>query len=171
MILRNLALLTMICTVVPLFAAAQDGDPVIPFASEDPDMSAAIAQAQASLPLFLLNTVDENGYGPEGGYLKVSFKTGTFTEETEVIWVGPFLALDGENFVGLLANEPVNLGDLQLGDRVNFTYDQIMDWSVPSADGRTYGDFTTKVVIRRISPDQMESFAARFMPDPVPSEW
>ena len=78
----------------PLSALGQaEPDKVVPFDPNDADMNAAVAQAQKTLPLFLSNTVDDQGFGPDAGYLKVAFPVEDPVMNTENIWVGPFLAL------------------------------------------------------------------------------
>jgi len=73
-------------------AFAEEGDPVTEFSDNDVVMNKAIANAQATLPLFLCESVDAEGYGPQGGYLKVRIPTINATFSHENIWVGPFAA-------------------------------------------------------------------------------
>ena len=158
--------------VWPGIAAAQDGGaPVIPFSENDSVMNAAIADARASLPLFLANTLAEDGSGPDGGYLKVDFPVDADDLTAEVIWVGPFLALDAENYVGLLANAPVHMEGLALYDRVSFTHDMIVDWSLQSDTGQRYGDYTTRVIMRQLPTDESAPYVGMFMEPAYPVDW
>lgn len=168
----RLQLALIVGLIWPGIAAAQDGgDPVIPFSENDSVMNAAIAEAQASLPLFLANTLAADGSGPDGGYLKVDFPVNAADVTSEVIWVGPFLAQDAENYVGLLANAPVHMGGLALYDRVSFTNDMIVDWSLQSDTGQRYGDYTTRVIIGQLPKDESAPFAGMFMEPAFPVDW
>lgn len=166
------ALLTAALLSAPMILGAQaEPDPVIPFADDDAEMNAAIAEAQRTLPLFLLNSVDEDGYGHVGGYLKVGFPVKNAEINVENIWVGPFAVSDGENFIGLLANEPVAMGGLHSGDQVSFDYDMIVDWSIANESGTTWGDYTTRVIVDGLPAKQAAELAARFANPPVPASW
>lgn len=165
-----LAVVALIAMPVASFAEVAP-DPTVLFETDDPEMTKAIAAAQETLPLFLLNTVDDDGYGPNGGYLKVQFPVGTQPISNENIWVGPFLALNGADFVGLLANQPEAMPGLNAGDQVSFTYDMIVDWNLDAGGGQYYGDYTTRVVISRLSPEEAEALAGRFIDPSVPAEW
>ncbi len=164
--------LALALAFAPLSVLAQSKpDPTVTFDARDPQMSAAIAAARQSLPLFLSNTVNDEGYGPDGGYLKVAFRVKDPDVDHENIWVGPFLALDEENFVALLANEPRWMPGQHAGDQVRFTYDMIVDWNLDRGDGRYYGDYTTRVVATRLSEDEAAALRERFIDPPVPADW
>lgn len=128
---------------------AQEGDPITGFSDKDPVMNAAIATAQKTLPLFLCASVDDEGYGPPGGFLKVRYPATDADFTHEIIWVGPFAAWNGEDFAGFLANQPHAMGSLNRGDQIDFTYDMIVDWSWHADDRKTFGDFTTRVILKK----------------------
>ena len=141
-------------------AAAQQGDPTVTFATGDQMMNTAIEQAQMSLPLFLCETVNEEGYGPDGGFLKVSVPVSGVEVQNEIIWVGPFAAWDNENFAGILANQPNAMPGFNRGDQFDFTYDMIVDWSWSHPTGTVYGHYTTRVIYtQQGQTDQLAGFA------------
>ncbi|MEY1556032.1 DUF2314 domain-containing protein [Yoonia sp. R2331] len=147
------------------------GDPVTPFGSDDPTMNAAIAAAQKSLPLFLCQAVDDEGYGPGGGLLKVKIPVDHPEMTHEIIWVNPFAAWDGAEFAGLLANQPHALPGLNLGDQIGFDYDMIVDWAWYHPSGAQYGNYTTRVILEQqgdaASLDQLNDLAK----PPFEADW
>lgn len=169
--MRHIFLIILIIYLPSNVMAQDDPDPVVTFDGHDPEMNAAIAAAQRTLPIFLSNNVDDEGYGPYGGYIKVGFPVENAAYNVEIIWVGPFLTLDKENFVGMFSNEPQSMPGQHAGDEVSFTYDMIVDWNLDRGDGRYYGDYTTRVVASRLPEDQAAALLSRFIEPPVPLDW
>jgi uncharacterized protein YegJ (DUF2314 family) len=141
--------------VLGLAQVAQAQDPIVEFAGDDPVMVAAMEEAQRSLPRFLTEALGPDGQSLDGTAIKVRLEAdGSVPEMThEIIWVGPFARVDGA-YAGLLANEPQALGGLKAGDRVDFTQDQIVDWSFSGPDGKLYGNYTTRVMLPHLSADE-----------------
>ena len=148
MMLRRLSF-ALCFAVLAQTGTAQDNGGTVAFATNDPVMGAAIQQARETLPLFLCASVDDEGYGPQGAFLKVAVPVNDPRMDDEVIWVGPFAAWDGKNFAGLLANQLVAMPGLNMGDQIDFTYDMIADWSWAHPSGAFYGDYTTRVIYRQ----------------------
>lgn len=168
------AVLVALCLATASAAAVMaEGkpDPVVGFDRDDPAMTAAVAAARKSLPAFLEAMLDAQGYGPDGGYLKVGFAVEDPAIGVENIWVGPFRRLGNNRFVGLLANEPQAMPGLHNGDRVEFTQKMIVDWNLAAGDGRFWGDYTTRVVVSRLPADQARPLRKRFIEPPVPAAW
>jgi len=153
----------------PVAALAQD--PITEFGTGDREMNAAMAAAQDTLPLFLVNVTDEDGLGLPGASVKVAFAVDRSDMTSEVIWVGPFRWDGGDGFVGLLANEPHALGDLGLGDPVDFSADMVRDWSLVATDGTLYGNYTTRVMIPRIDAASARELRAVLAKEPIPAGW
>ena len=139
----------------------EQGDPVTEFAPGDVVMNAAIAEANATLPLFLTY-----GFTDPTAMLKVAMPMVT-TNADEIIWVEG-LSRTATGFAGYLANAPVDLGALRRGDYVEFEASQINDWGLRSADGRLYGHYTTRVIADL--PGNASMWQS-LMPDPVPNTW
>ncbi|WP_168769030.1 DUF2314 domain-containing protein [Yoonia maricola] len=156
--------------MAPLAAplTAQEGDPTVGVEATDQTMNNAIAAAQQSLPLFLCTATNAEGYGPEGGFLKVQVPVKSREIEHEIIWVGPFAAWDGENFAGILANQPNNMPGFNRGDQFDFTYDMIVDWSWRYPTGANYGDYTTRVLLSWAGD---EAALAKYTTPPFAQEW
>lgn len=165
MILRVAALFAFLAAPV----AAQD--PTINYSESDGQMQAAISEARATLPLFLANAFDAEGNSIPGSVLKVELPTVAGSDtESEHIWVTPFARLPDGRFAGLLANEPVNLGSLHAGDRVDFDDDMISDWHLDSPSGRYWGSYTSRVMYEAGAFGDTP-FDQIFEADPIPPQW
>lgn len=81
-------------------------------------------------------------------------------------------ALDGtDGFAGFLANSPNFMGDLKEGDGAEFTRDMVRDWSFTGSTGLFSRNYSTRVMLGAISPDEAAYFTS-FLPDnPVPMNW
>jgi uncharacterized protein YegJ (DUF2314 family) len=145
-------------------------DPVLPFAEDDWAMNTAIAQAQETLPQFLANAIGSEGASIPDALLKVGLPTVNGVNTIEHIWIMPFAQLTGTELAGILANEPQELGDLRIGDRVQFTMDQVSDWSLTSPRGLYWGNYTTRVMFDQgaFGDDPFETI---FEAAPVPPDW
>jgi uncharacterized protein YegJ (DUF2314 family) len=127
------------------------GNPdVINVARNDPAMDTAIAHARASVGHLVTRIRDS---GPVGALVKARFGTG---DEVEHMWIDS-LSLHGNYFTGRLANEPVSLGNLKIGDSVQVAVDEISDWMLLE-DGVLIGGFTILELRRRMSETERAQF-------------
>ena len=169
--MRRFSLLVATAACLGTIAVGQSA--IIDLAVDDPAIVAAEAQAQASLPKFLIEVVGPDGYALQTTALKVAFDTVNPEEAgmvSEAIWVSPWGMSQGQ-FRGLLANEPLALGDLKAGDVVDFTQDQISDWSFVGDDGKLYGNYTTRVIVTQMPPDDAAPIIQMLSAEPVPANW
>lgn len=148
---------------------APTGDPVTSFSDGDAEMNAAMAAANASLPAFLANNTSTDGASLNNTGVKVAFET--TNDGNEIIWVNPFEWDGGTQMSGLLSNQPNYLGDLNVGDRVEFTTDMVRDWSLITPDGKMWGNFTTRVMIPMLDEETATALGAMLSDDPVPADW
>ncbi|MCF2870181.1 DUF2314 domain-containing protein [Octadecabacter sp. G9-8] len=153
----------------PVSSDAANGDPVEAFASDDAQMNAAMDAALTTLPAFLENQTDDAGNAIGQTSVKVAFEIGT--DAFEIIWVSGFNWDGGVNMAGFLANQPNYMGDLNAGDRVEFTTDMVRDWSLTEPDGTMWGNYTTRVIVPQLDADTAAALNAMLSPDPVPSDW
>jgi len=148
MMLKTLLLPASLALGLMTPALAQD--PILTYEVEDPVMNEAIAEARATLPLFLAKAFDDEGYSLDGTMLKVGMPTdGSNGTDVEHIWVTPFATMDDGSLTGLLANEPVALGDLEAGDQVDFSVDMVSDWHMTAPSGLFWGSYTSRVMYDR----------------------
>ncbi|MCU0829538.1 MAG: DUF2314 domain-containing protein [Tabrizicola sp.] len=164
-------LIPAVIAALALTAPAVAQDPVIDYATDDPQMNTAIAEAQATLPLFLAHALDAQGKGSDVALVKVGFPTVDSSEmDVEHIWVSLFARHEDGSFTGMLANEPVALGDLRAGDEVAFTQAMISDWHMTAPSGLFWGSYTSRVMYEQGAFGDTP-FDQLFEADPVPAGW
>jgi uncharacterized protein YegJ (DUF2314 family) len=112
--------------------------PVVQIDGEDPRMQAAVDEARSRWPEFVDAFKKKDG---ENFSIKAPI---TVDECTEFIWV-VVDGLEPEYIHGTLGNDPVNLGNLKLGDRVEVPLKDLNDW-VYMRDDKPVGLFTSKVL-------------------------
>ncbi|HEX2853404.1 MAG TPA: DUF2314 domain-containing protein [Opitutaceae bacterium] len=122
-----------------LFAATQA--PVVQIMDDDPRMLAAVAEARQRWPEFVAALQARK---PGGNYaVKAPV---TREDHTEFIWI-EVVGLEPEYIHGTLANDPVNLGGLKFGDRVEVPLAELNDWIYQHAEGEEpRGLFTVRIL-------------------------
>lgn len=126
----------------PFSVFDNDQVPVIQVAPDSPAMAAAVAEARRRWPEFLAAfqaASDKDRFAVKAPV--------TETGNTEFIWI-KVKAVSGDQIHGLLANDPVALGDLKLGSFVSVAVSDLNDWVFPdpSDPDRPLGLFTVKAV-------------------------
>jgi uncharacterized protein YegJ (DUF2314 family) len=117
-------------------------------ASTDTEMNQAMAQARASLTDFR-QAVRNPGSSKSKFSMKVKVADG---EAIEYIWVAE-PALVGQGFRGRVANEPIEVRTVSVGQSVEFQPEQVSDWMYLE-DGVLRGGFTIRVLLDRVSPEE-----------------
>jgi uncharacterized protein YegJ (DUF2314 family) len=121
-----------------LFSSGR-GAAVLEVAEDDPLMEAAVAEARRRWPEF---TAAFSRRHPEHHFsIKAPITRGGRTEH---IWI-EVSAIHGDEVRGKLGNDPVDLGDLKLGDPLTVPVSQIEDWLYVLTD-RPIGGFTIPAV-------------------------
>lgn len=153
----------------PLCVAA--GDSVIGLASDDPVMSAAAREAQATLPRFMTR-LSSDPWLAKTAFLKVALPVtvGNTGATDEVIWVTGFRETAPGRFQGKLAREPDHLMGLSAGSTVGFATTQIRDWAAV-IDGRGYGYYTLRAMLPVIKAEEAVELRDFLAPEPVPAGW
>ncbi|MDP2764161.1 MAG: DUF2314 domain-containing protein [Brevundimonas sp.] len=123
-------------------------------------MNAAVAQARATLPIFLAR-LDAGDILPTDS-LKVGFPVDGSHEH---IWVNQ-IARKGDDLTGVLNNEPNYLAGHHLGSAVTFPAALVSDWSYEK-DGKRWGNYTTRVMLPYLSPEQAASVRATLSATPT----
>ncbi len=122
-----------------LFAVTQS--PVVQVAPDDPRMLAAVAEARRRWPEFVAAFKEKK----EGANYAVKAPV-TRDGNTEFIWL-EVIGLEPEYAHGTLANDPVALGDLKLGDQVEVPIAELNDWTfLHTPEDEPTGLFTVKVL-------------------------
>lgn len=165
-------LYALMLTALPLAVAAdmQKGDKTIPFETGDPAMETAIAEARASLPLFLDHTIGSEGMSVDGAMVKIAMPVEDGPVTFEHIWATPFRRLSDTAFVAMLANRPNNLPDYEVGDLVEFNATQVSDWAFFDESGVLYGGYSMRV-IRDSGQATNEGAFDSLSEQPIPADW
>ncbi len=124
----------------PIKAVFQDPDlvPVIPIDDDDPRLKAAEAEARRRFPEFEAAFTKKDG-------TDFSIKARISNEtNSEHIWVAVD-TIAPDVIKGRLGNEPVDLGQLKIGSKVEVRRDKIEDWSFVRG-GAPVGLFTVPVI-------------------------
>lgn len=151
---------TMIAS--PTFA----GDPMVVFRQADAKMTAAITEAQNTLPRALtLLPATGKAYHPDL-LLKVAFPRNDGMGN-EIIWVSDLRSTGKNRFSGRLDNAPNYLTGKRLGSKVRFSLDQVADWSI-LAGGRLWGNYTTRVMLPQLPAEDRRYFKTILSDRPIP---
>ncbi|MGE0531954.1 MAG: DUF2314 domain-containing protein [Hyphomonadaceae bacterium] len=110
-------------------------------------LQAATDEARAGLPRFweLQGANDGDAF-----WLKVAYATPD--GGSEQIWLNRIRG-GPEGLTGVVQNQPQNLPSLRLNERAPINVNQIYDWSI-TRGGRTYGHYTTRVILSSRSPEE-----------------
>ncbi|MGE0045422.1 MAG: YegJ family protein [Hyphomonadaceae bacterium] len=146
----------------------QAGDPVVHYADDDAEMNAARAEARRTYPMFLAQFRAASPGARQRDYMVKLGLDGVFGR-LEHIWVDN-LHIEGDRIVGALANEPVELANMFRGSPVVVEEARVSDWAIISPQGM-YGNFTTRVMMRDIAPDEAARLREVLAPTALPPGW
>ncbi|MCX6951846.1 MAG: DUF2314 domain-containing protein [Verrucomicrobia bacterium] len=120
--------------------------PVVQVSEDDPRMKAAVAEAKRRWPEFVAAFKARQ---PGGNYaVKAAV---TRDGNTEFIWI-EVVGLEPEFIHGKLANDPVDLGDLKIGDQVEVPLAALNDWTFRHAEAdEPQGLFTVRILSETFS--------------------
>lgn len=131
------------------------------FASgEDPKMMEAFKKAQDTFKYFWRELSWEYRRivpALEVACVKVAFSQETADSDSPLIehmWINE-INYNGETISGVLLNDPNELTNINKGDTVEISPDQISDWLIATR-GRTYGGFTIQVMRSEMSDEERE---------------
>ncbi len=118
----------------------------------DPEMAAAIAKAQETLPQFW-QTFDQRPHGESNFVLVVRI---TDKGRIEHFFTTDFERRDGKTMV-TISNKPNIVASVKLGDRLEIPEADITDWRY-MRDGKYVGMFTMKPRFKHMPPEHVEAF-------------
>ncbi len=125
----------------------------------DPEMAAAIAKGQETLPQFW-QTFDQRPHGESNFALVVRI---TDNGRIEHFYTTDFQRRDGKTMV-TISNSPKIVASVKPGDRIEIRQKDITDWSY-MRDGKYVGMRTMKPRFKNMPAEQVEAFK-RVMTDP-----
>lgn len=154
----------VLCAVGAPVRAAEDS---VYSAADDPALLAAEAEAVSHLPLFW-ELFDTRPIGYSTYMLKVGLPTAD-GRRTEFIWTNVLERLPNGDIIVELTADPVEIADLRAGSQVQVVPSQVVDWSYSIA-GRAFGQFTTRALFPRMSPDTRDAIEATLWPTPLETD-
>src|SRR5262245_10900165 len=132
-------------------------DDIARVARDDPDMAAAMRKAREWLPDFLALT-RASRHSITHFAVKVGIPSGD--DNKEFFWISPF-EQRGEKFVGRINNTPRMAKTVKLGQVIEFSEDEIVDWLYQEGD-RMHGNFTACALLKREPPEQAEALKKHY---------
>jgi len=151
--------LLFVAVLVALLTACAKRDQVVGIGDDDPEMAAAIAKAQATLPQFW-QVFDQRAHGESNFVLVVRI---TDQGRIEHFFTTDFARRDGKTMV-TLSNAPKIVASVKLGDRVEIPTADITDWHY-MRDGKYVGLATFKVRFKHMRAEDVEQ-VKKVMADP-----
>lgn len=151
LVLTLLAFLLTGCGLVRELAGPSEPG-VINVSADDAEMNAAIQEAQGTLDTFIASLQSPQP-GQTGFSIKARFAFGD-DGGYEHIWIAD-VSYDGKAFSGTIANEPVDVKNLEFGQRVTIPVSEVTDWMLVQ-DGKLVGGYTLRVLLKRMSPEERE---------------
>ncbi|RUW75132.1 MULTISPECIES: DUF2314 domain-containing protein [unclassified Mesorhizobium] len=148
--------LSLMLALAPAHVQAQGDDKTVTVRSDDPEMTAAIEQARASLDDFLALS-EAPPPGTDKFKLKVMIVDG---DATEHFWVIPFKRT-ASGFAGILANEPEIVQNVVYGQYIEFSRDDISDWGY-IRDGHQVGSYTVCVMLKKMSEQDADDLRSNY---------
>lgn len=118
----------------------------------DKEMDRAVAKARESLGFFLAalkaNKADSRDFEVK--------KCCVAGDNVEHVWVRD-VSWDGKVFHGRVDSQPLAVTNLRLGQEITVTPEDLTDWMFVK-DDKLMGGFTTRVLYRRLSPEEKAQF-------------
>ncbi len=132
---------------------ARDGQPDVHMVSiDDPEMNSAMEQARASVTTFI-TSLQNPGQNQTHFSVKAKVVDG---DQTEHIWLYD-VSYDGNQFLGKIGNNPLNVKNVSLGDEIALLPSEISDWLIVE-DQKLVGGYTLRVLRNRLSEDERKKF-------------
>jgi uncharacterized protein YegJ (DUF2314 family) len=136
-------------------AVHRSGQPdVFMVPADDARMSEAVARARGSVEEFIA-VFTKPGARQRSFAIKVSVIEGARIEE---FWVDLESFANGQ-FTGHIANQPLNVDSVRLGDRIVVDKERISDWMYVDR-GRLIGGYTIRMLRAAMSADERKAFDA-----------
>ncbi|QLC65706.1 DUF2314 domain-containing protein [Flavobacterium sp. LPB0248] len=129
----------------------REGEPTIySVESEDPEMNAAILEANKTLDEFNKGL---SNFNADSHSLKVKFSN---SKGIEHMWIGEIKYIDG-NYSGILNSDPEYITEYKAGDKIDIETSKISDWMY-LIKGKLYGGYTIRVLRDRMSEEERKVF-------------
>lgn len=151
------AVLILVCLVggpVSCSRESSNQDKTVSVKPDDPDMTAAIASARASLPGFW-KIFDHPEHGESDFCLKVKIED---KGEVEYFWLAN-IERQGGKIYGVISNEPEFVKSVKAGQRLEVNEADISDWMY-TRDARLHGNYTLRALFKAMPKTEVDKYRA-----------
>lgn len=118
----------------------------------DQAMERAVQRARKTMGFFVA-ALGKKKPGDGGFEVKKAFVDGNSVEH---LWIGD-LRFDGKNFRGKINNQPLDVHNVRLGQKVTVRPQEVTDWMFVK-NGELVGGYTTRVLYARLSAGEKAEF-------------
>jgi uncharacterized protein YegJ (DUF2314 family) len=141
-------------SLAPCVPSLAQTDTTVTVREADPKMLAAMKKAQQTLPQFIKALRSSRG---RLSYVYVKYP---FVQDMKVehMWIRN-VVIQGDRFVGVLANHPESITNIKAGDTVRVPASSISDWRYVQ-NGKLVGGFTIRVLRNELTPKERKAFDA-----------
>ena len=126
----------------------REGEPDFVRVDDDKQMDAAVAKARKSISEFIA-ALQTPAATDRNFSVKKPFKV---ADGEEHIWLVN-VNFDGKNFHGEVGNEPVDVKNIKLGEKVTVSKSEASDWMFVR-NGKLMGGYTVRALYDRSSPEE-----------------
>jgi uncharacterized protein YegJ (DUF2314 family) len=133
-------------------------DKTVRFRSDDPEMTAAIKKARATIATFW-----KAHAAPPPGVRNFALKvaiTEPGNDQTEHFWLIKVRKEAEGRLSGLVNNDPNHIKSVRMGQRYTFNQGMISDWMF-LRNGKIVGAWTLRVIIKRLPRKQADYYRSR----------
>lgn len=145
-----------VLAIIPLIMVFRSGpkrsDGLVTIERDDAEMTAAIAKARASLPLFW-EVFQRRERGESGFALKVRI---TDAYGTEHFWANDIVRTNGQT-MGTISNDANIVKKVKFGDRIEIPEAEITDWTY-ILDGKMAGNYTLRALFKKMPAPEVEAY-------------
>jgi uncharacterized protein YegJ (DUF2314 family) len=142
-------------------ACSPDDDRAVWFKKHDPIFDVATAKAKATLPVFWRHLAHDRGV--EQALVRIGFPTAH--GGVEFLWLG-LTDFTHTSVRGTIVNEPEDVPNIHAGQPYEADIPKITDWAYFKR-GRSYGQFTTRVMLLAASPEVRKAQLEALAPTPL----
>lgn len=128
--------------------------------SQNAAVNAAIQTAKDTLPVFFAR-LESPKPGDSGFMVKIRYPK-TTGDGGEHIWAKNVVR-EGESVSAEIANEPREIANLQMGQRVTVPISRLTDW-LYTRDGKYQGAYTVRALLPYMQPEQAANMRERLAP-------
>jgi uncharacterized protein YegJ (DUF2314 family) len=119
---------------------------------DDKQIDRAVENAQRTLGFFMA-ALKAKKNGDTVFEIKKGFIDG---DKVEHLWIKR-VTYDGKNFHGQIDNQPLEVSNVHLGQRITVAPEAVTDWMFLK-NGKLIGGYTTRVLYARLLPEDKEEF-------------